>query len=243
MHNNKAYSIEESEDTILKIIKPLRTGTEIEELLVDKYNALKSLVQDRIVSLAQEMLDVGILERGGENKLQRSAAFDSVWKDREIYWKRHEPAPAMTNPPSKPMAASVESYDSNGSDDEVRRDTNLRTASAKSVEKQNRISKVNPANAISKSNNSNEDQAKTPLVSPVRRTVADIYDGPNDTDIPEHCQHKRHKSNLVPQVSIPDYPDTPSPGALLSPTPTADDEMEIDTQQESLQENLNFGEV
>lgn len=148
MHINQAYSAEASEDIILKIIRPLRKGTEIEELLVDKYNMFKNLVQGRIGSLSQEMLDAGLLEREAGGSLQRVAAFDSVWKDREIYWKKHEPEPAARVMPPKPIASNVESDDSESSDGEARRNITSWTISAGSTEQQSRGPKVKPSVSV-----------------------------------------------------------------------------------------------
>lgn len=91
------------------------------------------------------------------------------------------------------------------------------------------------------SSNIDQYQGKTPLVKPVRRTAADIFDGPDDAPEPHH--HKRQKSNVVLPLSVPNYPDPPSPDDLVSPTPTAADDWGIDDQHASMDVNVDFTQV
>lgn len=92
-----------------------------------------------------------------------------------------------------------------------------------------------------KSSNIDLYQGKTPLVNPVRRTAADIFDRSDDT--PETHHHKRQKSDMALPLSVPNYPDPPSPDDLLSPAPIADDDMEIDNQHASMDVNVDFTQV
>lgn len=141
MHSYKVFESEESEDTILKIINPLRKGTDIEELSASQYNMFKARIQNRINDLAREMWDKGFLERDPDRNLRRVELLESAWKDRHIHWEKHDPEPPKVLPLKSP-ALAVQTEPSASGGIQASNNTTPWTLSVKSPGKQTRVLKV-----------------------------------------------------------------------------------------------------
>ncbi len=140
MHSHDVFCSEDGEDTILKIINPLRKGTEIEEQSASQYNTLKERIKDRINDLAEEMQTGGFLERGPDRRLRRVEHLEIVWKDRHTLWEKHNQEPSQAAPLTTSDSA-VQPETSTSSSIQAGKDTTPWTFSAKSVD-QTRVPKV-----------------------------------------------------------------------------------------------------
>ncbi len=94
MHSNDFYD-RDDDDSILKIITPLRKNTEIEELDDNEYNEFAERTRDQISFHSRKLSERKIIEII-DGRFKKNPTFAKMWKNRQTYWDSAETTPEIT---------------------------------------------------------------------------------------------------------------------------------------------------
>jgi hypothetical protein len=90
MHIHDFYDGDDTAFPILKVLVPLRKGTEIEECDIGQYKEFQARIRERVSFHVKDLWANNFIQYESGNKVQKNPIFREVWKNRETYWAPKE---------------------------------------------------------------------------------------------------------------------------------------------------------